>query len=111
MTERRDAKPPDKDPTPTRMRRNPPAVLALTRALTAIRAKVLPATAEQRAELRSMVCALTDELKQAGAPPERVVIKLRAVARAAGFDGFADALVSEAVRWCLEQYFPGEVGR
>jgi hypothetical protein len=82
--------------------------LALTRALTAIRASALPPTEEQRAELRSLVCALTDEMKQAGNAPERVVIKIRALARASGFDGFADALVSEAVRWCLERYFPAE---
>lgn len=85
-----------------------PAVLALTRAFAAIRANALPPTADERTQLQSTICALTDEMKQAGEPAERVVIKIRALARAAGFDGFADALVSEAVRWCLARYFPDE---
>ncbi len=91
-------------------RRHPPPVLALTRALTAIRTSAGAPTSEQRAELRSTVCAVTDEMKQAGAPPERVIIKLRALARAAGFDGFAEPLVNEAVHWCLDRYFPQEPG-
>lgn len=97
-------------PMMTSARRNSPPVLALTRALTAIRTSAAGPTAEQRADLQSKVCALTDEMKQTGAAPERVIIKLRALATAAGFDGFADPLVSEAVRWCLDRYFPEAAG-
>ncbi len=85
--------------------RRTPAVLGLTRAFAAIRSGSSP-TDEQREEVRTHVCALTDEMKQAGYAPERVIIKVRALARAAGIDGFADPLVSEAVRWCLDRYFP-----
>lgn len=84
-----------------------PAILGLTRALAAIRSSSSP-TDEQREEVRTHVCALTDEMKQAGHPPERIIIKVRALARAAGIDGFADPLVSEAVRWCLDRYFPAD---
>lgn len=86
----------------------PSAVLALTRAFAAVPTHSVPLTEDERSDLQGKVCALTDEMKQTGAPPERVIIKIRTLARAAGLDGFADALVGDAVRWSLDRYFPAE---
>ena len=86
----------------------PASVLALTRAFAAVPTHSVPLTEDERSDLQGKVCALTDEMKQTGAPPERVIIKIRTLARAAGLDGFANALVGDAVRWSLERYFPAE---
>jgi hypothetical protein len=64
-------------------------------------------------ELRTIVCALVDRMKSEGAPPEKVLVAVKHA-----FMGASEAnhpsratlaesarTLSEAVSWCIEQYY------
>jgi hypothetical protein len=68
-------------------------------------------------QLRDEVCAVVDELKAAGWPPERAVVAIKEIASEAGLTqsqnvltlyrdlGPHDALLAKVVRWTIECYY------
>jgi hypothetical protein len=68
-------------------------------------------------ELRDEVCAVVDELKAAGWPPERSIIAMKEIAQEAGLTQSQsvllrgrdlnprDALLAKVVRWTIECYY------
>jgi len=73
---------------------------------------------QERALLRTLVCDTTDELKSAAISPERSVLRIRDIAREAGFhpgevfreediaaDVAKEHLLTDLTRWRLECYF------
>ena len=67
-------------------------------------------------KLRDAVCAFVDEMKTKGEPPESVIIAAKQVAAATGLlpmpeqdvllrSAHADRVVTDVVRWCIEQYY------
>ena len=95
-----------------------PPVADLRDTLTALVAEhptVADATHQQR--LRQQVCAMVDELKSGGWPPERVIVAVKQVADDAGLHPSRgvlstlspltdrDAMLVNMVRWCIEQYY------
>jgi hypothetical protein len=70
-----------------------------------------------REEMHQRVCAMVDELKAAGWPPERVIVAVKQVADDAGLRPSRgvlsaknalteqDTAVVYMVRWCIEQYY------
>ena len=67
--------------------------------------------------LRDEVCAVVDELKAAGWPPERAIIAIKEIAHEAGLTQSRgvlvrgrdltphDALLARVVRWTIECYY------
>lgn len=97
---------------------NNPKVLALRDSL--VRATKTVSTSLYRAsdkELRDEVCAVVDELKAAGWPPERSIIAIKEIAQEAGLTQSQgvlvrdcdlaprDALLAKVVRWTIECYY------
>lgn len=95
-----------------------PAAVALRNSLHALAASwpsILDA--KQRDSIRTQVCALVDELRSLGFPPERVIIAVKALGEEAGLRParmvswrggpltVQDELLTEMVGWCIEQYF------
>ncbi|MEA2763472.1 MAG: hypothetical protein QOD47_2756 [Gemmatimonadaceae bacterium] len=68
------------------------------------------------AELRALVCALVDRMKSEGAPPEKVLIAVKnafndaSTANHPSREALAESArtLSEAVTWCIEQYYTVE---
>jgi hypothetical protein len=89
--------------------REGPAIEALRRAFdNAFRAAPFLSN-EQRDELRGKVCAFVEELKAEGLPAERVIIEVRTIARSVGVGVLDDRVVGDAIRWCIAQYYQGEL--
>ena len=97
---------------------NNPSVLTLRASLA--RASETLSTSSQYApekELRDEVCAVVDELKAAGWPPERAIIAVKEIAHEAGLTQSQgvlvrdcdltprDALLAKVVRWTIECYY------
>jgi hypothetical protein len=55
--------------------------------------------------LEARVCAVVDEMKAAGQPPERIILAIKRVGQEAGLGGFDDRLAQRLIRWCLERYY------
>jgi hypothetical protein len=67
--------------------------------------------------LHSEVCAVVDELKAAGWPPERVIVAVKRIADEAGIRPTKavlvrtaelandDAMLVQMVSWCIERYY------
>src|SRR4051812_32061149 len=60
-----------------------------------------------REALRLRVCTAVDELKAMGWPIERIIIRLKELAREIGFarysdSGRRDSLIDDTVKWCIE---------
>jgi hypothetical protein len=67
--------------------------------------------------LYEKVCAVVDELKAAGWPPERVIVAVKRIADEAGVRPSKnvlsrgaditddDALIVQMVKWCIERYY------
>jgi hypothetical protein len=97
---------------------NSPKVLglrdSLSRAATTLGTSLYRATDK---ELSDEVCALVDELKAAGWPPERCIIGMKEIAEEAGLRQSQrvlvrdaelsprDALLARIVRWTIECYY------
>jgi hypothetical protein len=97
---------------------NNPKVLALrdslARASTTLSTSVYKGTDK---ELKDEVCAVVDELKAAGWPPERSIIAIKEIAHEAGLTQSQrvlvrdrdlsprDALLAKIVRWTIECYY------
>jgi len=70
-----------------------------------------------RPELRQRVCAVVDEFKLAGWPPERVIVAVKQIANDAGLSSTRhvlaatsvlseqEAAIVHIVRWCVERYY------
>jgi hypothetical protein len=95
---------------------NNPKVLALRDSLA--RALEAPSGAWEEKTLRDEVCAVVDELKAAGWPPERAIVAVKEIAMEAGLMqsrnvlslsnrelDARDALLVKVVRWCIECYY------
>lgn len=56
-------------------------------------------------KLKDAVCAIVDELKKSGEPPERILTRVRSLIAAApgakDFTGIGD----HTLAWCLDRYF------
>jgi len=59
-------------------------------------------------DLRSCLTAYVDTLRMLGVPPERVIIAVKEMVRAAAADARVDSrcLTSAAVTWAIAGYFP-----
>jgi hypothetical protein len=64
------------------------------------------------AALRARICAAVDELKSMGWPIERIIIRMKELGREVGLPAHVsahrnerEAIISEAVRFCIERYF------
>lgn len=67
--------------------------------------------------LQERVCAVVDDLRALGWPPERVIVAVKQVAEDAGVRGSrnvlrvsggltgADQILQNIVRWCIEHYY------
>jgi hypothetical protein len=69
-----------------------------------------PPSESARAELRARVCAAVDELRSAGWPIEKIIVRMKEVAAEVGYSPRLvgrehDALVAEVVRWCIDRYY------
>jgi len=95
-----------------------PSVTALRERLaTVARAHPSPVNPEHQRALQSQVYAVVDELKEAGWPPERVIIAVKqivadaglrpsgAVVQRAGALTNGDAIVLDVVRWSIDRYY------
>ena len=65
--------------------------------------------------LRDAVCAYVDEMKQLGAPVERVIIDIKRVMHVDEARGLRDPkrpdarrLAEDAVSWCIAHYYKGK---
>lgn len=65
-----------------------------------------------RKELQRLVCALTDRMKTAGEPPEKVVVAVKEAVRGdkairptAGDTSFTEEVIRDAVHWCIDRYY------
>jgi hypothetical protein len=73
-----------------------------------------------RDDVRNIICALVDEMKSEGAPPEKVLIRVKNAftgrngAKKINWTTLSDGervlrererLLSEAVTWCIERYY------
>lgn len=83
----------------------PNALDALRDTLAAVASTDAQPTSEERAALESRVCAVVDQLKADGAPPERVVIIVKNLATMAGIQWSSEALFDDLVGWCIQRYF------
>jgi hypothetical protein len=97
---------------------NSPSVVVLRDAL--VRASTTLTSSQHKAtdkELRDQVCAVVDELKALGWPPERSIIAVKEIAHEAGLTQSQgvlvrdrdltprDALLAKVVRWTIECYY------
>ncbi len=95
-----------------------PAVVALREHLAAAVAAYPALTDEAHMKaFQERVCAVVDELKGAGWPPERVIVAVKQVANDAGLHSSRSVLSASAplterdvalvhmVRWCIERYY------
>jgi len=95
-----------------------PPVVALREHLAAVVAAHPVRTDEALTQaLQESVCAVVDELKDAGWPPERVIVAVKQVADDAGLHSSRNVLSASAplterdvalvhmVRWCIERYY------
>ncbi|MFL5613597.1 MAG: hypothetical protein ACJ796_08055 [Gemmatimonadaceae bacterium] len=64
------------------------------------------------AALRARLCAAVDELKSMGWPIERIIVRIKELGREVGLPAHLsahrnerEAIMSEAVRICIERYF------
>lgn len=86
---------------------------ALRTALASLDPEHLDAAVRQ--ELRTRVGAFVDQAHAAHWPPERVLVELKQLARAAGYDSHSiqpdgdrqrrDEVMEDVVRWCIEYYY------
>jgi hypothetical protein len=97
---------------------NSPTVLALRDTLARVNTS-LSSTAYNPSDksLRDEVCAVVDDLKAAGWPPERALIAVKEIANEAGLTQSrsvlmkdralepGDALLAKIVRWTIECYY------
>jgi hypothetical protein len=95
-------------PTEAAPRATPPE--RLVRALaTAAGARGTGPFLDRDGELHVAICDFVRALKVAGAPPEGVVVAVKAVASRAGLPHFGvpedTPLIERIVRWCIEEYY------
>jgi hypothetical protein len=95
------------------MQDRPPIVAFRAYLTTLVRTRAEPTDAA----LREHVCAVCDDLRSLGWPPERVIIGVKQLAREAGLRPSVDllrvggtlnthdAVLSNIVRWCIERYY------
>jgi len=82
------------------------------------RARLAPDPHWEEKMLRDQVCAVIDDLKAAGWPPERAIVAVKEIANEAGLVqtrnvlslsnrdlDLRDALMVKVVRWCIECYY------
>src|SRR5947209_631295 len=94
------------------------SAVALRASLASVRASHPALVDTQRdSALHEGVCAVVDDLKAAGWPPERVIIAVKQIAEDAGLSPWRDlpsiqppfkerdALLIHMVRWCTERYY------
>ena|SRR5690348_13508717 len=95
---------------------NSPKVLALRDMIA--RATALSSPEWEEKALRDQICAVVDDLKAAGWPPERAIVAVKEIAFEAGLTPTRnvlslsnrdlrdqDALMVKVVRWCIECYY------
>lgn len=95
---------------------NSPKVPPLRESLA--RALAVPSERPNEAKIRDEVCAVVDEMKAAGWPPERAIIAIKQIAMEAGLNesravlalsnkelDARDALMAKVVRWTIECYY------
>ena len=95
---------------------NSPKVPALRESLA--RALATPNLSPDERTLRDEICAVVDEMKAAGWPPERAIIATKQIAMEAGLMesravlalsnkqlDARDALMAKVVRWTIECYY------
>jgi hypothetical protein len=95
-----------------------PAVAALRDSLASVvESHPVPLDTEHHRLLKERVCAVVDDLKVAGWPPERVIVAVKQVATDAGLSpsrgvlngatalNERDGFIVEMVRWCIERYY------
>lgn len=59
-------------------------------------------------KLREQVCAVVEELKEAGMSPEHVVLAVKGIVYEANMRVVDTRLIDQIVTWCIDQYFaPG----
>lgn len=87
------------------MQPQPDSAERLRNAFIAIRPDALHLSQDQRAQLQSEVCAFVEHAKAQGQMPEAVIIAIRRIIESAGRPPLPDAIIGEAVRWCLTTYF------
>jgi hypothetical protein len=98
-----------------------PAGVAVRTSLASVAEGVDGPNASDTALLRQRVLTAVDELKAMGWPIERMIVRLKEVAAEVGLRssrnssfsgaplGERDAVVGEAVRWCIERYYGTEL--
>jgi hypothetical protein len=83
----------------------PTAISDLRDALVAISGRASALGEQEAAQLQERVCAAVDELKANGAPAERVVVVIRALAREAGIGPVGHPLVELIIGWCVDRNY------
>lgn len=61
-------------------------------------------TSAQEEALREAVCRFADEARVEGMRPEKVILALRSVMKAAG-DKNPDSVIHRVIDWCMRRYF------
>ena len=91
---------------------NTPTGQAVRATLHAIAASGEAPNAASMAALRARLCAAVDELKSMGWPIERIIVRMKELGREVGlpanvsaYRNEREAIISEAVRFCIERYF------
>jgi hypothetical protein len=84
---------------------DPTVVDALRTTLLDMASRASPLEPSEGNVLRERVCAVVDEMKAAGQPPERIVVAIKRIGQEAGLGGFDDRLAQRLIRWCLERYY------
>lgn len=86
-------------------------------AVVALRASIARGERSDTRSLHDEVCAVVDELKAAGWPPERVLVAVKQIADEAGLRPSAavlsasrpltdrDTKLVQIVQWCIERYY------
>ncbi|HEY9227691.1 MAG TPA: hypothetical protein VIP11_13630 [Gemmatimonadaceae bacterium] len=55
--------------------------------------------------LRARMCAVVDDMRADGEPPERVLIAVKQLAADGGVEWTSNRFFTQLVDWCLERYF------
>lgn len=61
--------------------------------------------ADELVTLRARMCAVVDDMRADGEPPERVLIAIKRIAGEAGVEWKTNRFFTQLVEWCLERYF------
>jgi hypothetical protein len=80
----------------------------LRQAFSAIAANSAPMEWEELQSLQPVVCGAAEAMKRAGVPLERAIARIKALATEVGIRRSHDRLVTNAVLWCIEEFYRNE---